>query len=63
MCDFKKAFDLVNYDILLKKLQIYNFDKYTTKWFKSYLNNRSQKVQFQTKISNAYEIKSGVPNN
>ena len=59
--DFKKAFDLVDHDILLKKLQIYNFDKYTTKWFKSYLTARSQKVQFQTNISNAYEIKSGVP--
>ena len=59
--DFKKAFDLVNHDILLKKLQIYNFDKYTTNWFKSYLNDRSQKVQFQTNISNAYAIKSGVP--
>ena len=59
--DFKKAFDLVNHDILLNKLQLYNFDKYTIKWFKSYLNDRSQKVQFQTNISNAYAIKSGVP--
>ena len=59
--DFKKAFDLVDQDILLKKLQIYNFDKYTTNWFESYLINRSQKVQFQTHTSEAYKIISGVP--
>ena len=34
--DFKKAFDLVAHDILVRKLECYNFDEFSLRWFKSF---------------------------
>jgi hypothetical protein len=59
--DFKKAFDLVNHNILREKLKIYQFDKNTLNWFTSYLSDRSQKVQIGTNISESEIISAGVP--
>ena len=38
--DMRKAFDLVNIDILLKKLRVYGFSDDSILWFKSYLKSR-----------------------
>ena len=40
--DLKKAFDLVDHDILLKKLAIYLKNSSSLPFFKSYLHNRTQ---------------------
>ena len=40
LTDFKKAFDTIDYDVLLQKL-CFCFLKHTVNWFKSYLTNRS----------------------
>ena len=37
--DLKKAFDSVDHNIRLKKLQMYGFDSRTTDWFSDYLGN------------------------
>ncbi len=37
LLDLKKAFDLVNINVLLDKLNIYQCDKKTQDWFRSYL--------------------------
>ena len=36
MIDFKKAFDLVDYSLLLKKLKHYKLSNDTLLWFASY---------------------------
>lgn len=52
--DLKKAFDLVDHSILLKKLQRMGIRKNALKWFESYLNNRKQYVMVNGKLSSFY---------
>lgn len=59
--DLKKAFDLVDHNILLKKLELYRFSNLTLKLFASYLNNRKQVVQHGNLKSELMDIVSGVP--
>ena len=49
--DFRKAFDLVNYKILLKKLALRNINKYLWLWLKSFLEGRTQQVRLGEKRS------------
>ena len=37
--DFKKAFDVINHNICLKKLEIYGVGSSSINWFKSYIND------------------------
>jgi hypothetical protein len=43
-CDLKKAFDCVNYDILLSKLEFYGIVGKANVLVKSYLNDRYKRV-------------------
>ena len=45
--DFTKAFDRVNFDILLGKLKRYGFDDHSLAWFESYIKGRLQAVRFE----------------
>ena len=51
LIDLQKAFDTVNHDILLKKMEFIGFSDKTTKWFKSYLSNRKFKVYITNTFS------------
>ena len=59
--DFAKAFDTVNHQILLKKLNYYGIKGLPLKWFESYLLNRTQCVSIGNIKSDIDMIKCGVP--
>lgn len=59
--DFSKAFDKVNHDLLLFKLDRMGFGTSLLKWIGSYLKNRIQSVKFRGSYSNNIQVKSGVP--
>ncbi len=59
--DFKKAFDIVDHQIMLKKLKLYRASESTLQWFKSYLTNRSQFVTIDGKQSRPQFVTHGVP--
>ena len=61
MVDFRKAFDLVDHTLLLKKLKYYQISDETIKWFSSYLLERKQKVFVNNTFSESENITSGVP--
>ena len=57
----RKAFDTVNHDILLKKLEHYGIKGNALKWFRSYLTNRKQYVSLNGECSESKHITYGVP--
>ena len=59
--DLKKAFDTVNHDILLAKLEHYGIHDEALDWFKSYLINRRQYVHLNGVNSSTRNISCGVP--
>jgi hypothetical protein len=64
-CDLQKAFDCVNHNILLTKLEFYEVTGRTLKLIKSYLEDRYQKVILDGNLPNSNsdggEIRHGVP--
>jgi hypothetical protein len=66
-CDLTKAFDCVNHNILLNILQYYGIKGNYFSWFKSYLENRKQKVcllpnVFDQEVSSKWKVVvNGVP--
>ena len=56
----RKAFDVVDHKLLLKKLQVYGLNTNSPKWFQSYLSGRYQKVCVDGKLSELLGIHSGV---
>ena len=56
-----KAFDLVNHEILLRKLYCYGIRGVAHDWLKSYLSNRYQYVVYNEVESSRKKITCGVP--
>ena len=61
LVDFKKAFDLVDHQILLNKLEIYGIKDEALQWFNTYLTSRKQQVTINNSKSDFKHISCGVP--
>ena len=59
--DLSKAFDTLNFNILLRKLQHHGIDSVSLNLIKSYLTNRFQYVQYENTDSGLLEVKTGIP--
>ena len=59
--DLKKAFDTVNYDLLVKKLFFYGIRGTANAWLNNYLTNRNQYVIADDHSSGMRLIMCGVP--
>ena len=58
--DLSKAFDTLNYILLIAKLGAYGFDTKALYYIKSYLDNRKQRVRVNNNFSSWQEIIAGV---
>ena len=61
LLDLRKAFDLVDTNVLLDKLSLYQCDTNTHNMFKTYLQGRHQCVRFKGKLSEPKPVTHGVP--
>ena len=59
--DLSKAFDIINHKILCHKLQHYGIRDTALLWIKSYVENRTQFVQFGSHQSHYRKMSCGVP--
>ena len=59
--DLEKAFDTVNHNILLQKMEHYGIRGVANHWFASYLSSREQKVKLDDTYSDYLHINCGVP--
>ena len=59
--DLSKAFDTLDHNILIKKLQYYGVIGTPLNWFQSYLADRTQYVEVNNESSSLQTILIGVP--
>lgn len=61
LIDFSKAFDSINHELLLKKLEYNGIRGITLDIVKSYLKQRSQLAEINGICSQIQQVKVGVP--
>ena len=61
LMDLSKAFDTLDHDLLIAKLNAYGFDKGSLGLIKSYLSNRWQRTKINSSYSSWSKLLKGVP--
>ena len=61
LTDLSKAFDCLNHDLLLAKLNAYGYDHSALKFISSYLKERKQRTKVSSSFSSWKEVMFGVP--
>ena len=61
LTDLSKAFDCINHELLIAKLNSYGFSQSSLTLLLSYLSDRKQRTKVKNSFSNWSEILSGVP--
>lgn len=59
--DFSRAFETIDRNIMINKLNMYGIKGKVLEWFKSYLQNRTQQVLYEDVLSSKMIVKYGVP--
>ena len=59
--DLTAAYDTIDAELLVRKLELYGFSEVTLRWFKSFLIERTQRVKIGMKISTPVKLVSGMP--
>ena len=61
LTDLSKAFDCLNHDLLIAKLNAYEFDLTSLQFIRSYFTERKQRTQVDSSYSSWKELSKGVP--
>ena len=61
LVDMSAAFDCVDTDLFLAKLELYEFSRHTIQWIWSYMTERTQVVMVDGSFSSALRVHVGVP--
>lgn len=59
--DLKRAFETININLLLAKLERMGFKGIVLKWLENYLKGRTQVVKYNSALSDILETSHGVP--
>ena len=59
--DLKKAFDTVDHEILIRKMQVYGIKDIEVELFRSYLKNRQQYCSLNGNKSSFQPVTCGIP--
>ena len=60
LMDLSKAFDSIDHNLLLAKLNAYGFSKSALRLIKNYLSNRWQRTKINSSFSSRTELLLGV---
>ena len=60
LIDLQKAFDTINHQILLKKLETIGFSDKCIRWFWSYLYDRIFFIEIENQLSDFGKVSCGV---
>ena len=61
LTDLSKAFDWINRELLIAKMDAYGFDRESLTLILNYLSDRKQRTKVNNKLSNWRDVISGVP--